>query len=695
MNVLPILAFFAIPCLVTAQSLSILPGEQVVPVTGRMMRLEFVADAGKFYQIESSEDLNLWQSEGYAFQGSGSRMSVLVSNRNLSRLFYRVRNNATPSDIAPFSPYGPLTAVGVPGPQGPSGTPGPQGIQGIQGPIGAPPEAREIISPPILPLTLQKQLSERQAGAPRSFRLRYLMLGDSYALDLSDELAASVAPVRERGFGNTMTLAGGAVLNSGRFDLAPNGNVWFLSGNNQTVQIGSGSSAEMECYRVKVFFSTTAGGGTFSLETNTKGAGWVEVPGATSASPISTESGGGVGAGVFTYSFPATELRKVRAKWISGAVRIIGFVLSDISDELGANRGGCGFFNLALGNTNVADGRFTPQEVWNVILRDLQPDFCTYKSDDGEHAAAFAEYYQKIQTAYPMDWVMISRHPSNAASYAGQGPPANSGNELLPMDVQLRDFAISKGHLFVNGRRMFPSLDTMIQMNMTTDGNPHLTTTGDDYQQQLVMNLLSSALQPSSNLPGGKAIDFENGARYRNASLGIIGKSGPQMVLDMLGSTNSGANFRPFFGVSKIDDIGTTGFHQGQFNRCFAVLDSEGALLFSNAFSGWQQGLPTSWTRQSSGMIELFAGDRTTSSPLALSGTSSHTGDVVSIFRNATSASPGIRSAGIKPDGAADFGRLKANLPTYASDTAADADSSLLSGQFYKLNGNRAVYQKP
>ena len=40
-------------------------------------------------------------------------------------------------------------------------------------------------------------------------------------------------------------------------------------------------------------------------------------------------------------------------------------------------------------------------------------------------------------------------------------------------------------------------------------------------------------------------------------------------------------------------------------------------------------------------------------------------------------------------------GKLKAALPTYANDAAADADTTLLSGQFYKLTGSRVVYQKP
>lgn len=39
--------------------------------------------------------------------------------------------------------------------------------------------------------------------------------------------------------------------------------------------------------------------------------------------------------------------------------------------------------------------------------------------------------------------------------------------------------------------------------------------------------------------------------------------------------------------------------------------------------------------------------------------------------------------------------RTSVSLPTYANDAAADADSALLTKEFYKITGSRAVYQKP
>lgn len=128
--------FFACCWSIRAQSLTIQPGEQIVPVAGQAVNLEFPTVEGKLYRIESSQNLANWSNEGYAFRGTGALMSALVSNYYLPQLFYRIRNNATASELAPINPYGPSSAIGVPGPQGPAGVPGPKGDQGEEGPPG-------------------------------------------------------------------------------------------------------------------------------------------------------------------------------------------------------------------------------------------------------------------------------------------------------------------------------------------------------------------------------------------------------------------------------------------------------------------------------------------------------------------------------------------------------------------------------
>lgn len=91
---------------ICAQSISITPGVEVTPVVAPSIRLEFETIGSRYYQIESSRDLVVWKNEGYAFQGNGRRMAAMVSNHGLPQLFYRVRNNASASDLPPVNPYG-------------------------------------------------------------------------------------------------------------------------------------------------------------------------------------------------------------------------------------------------------------------------------------------------------------------------------------------------------------------------------------------------------------------------------------------------------------------------------------------------------------------------------------------------------------------------------------------------------------
>lgn len=95
----------ALAGMLSAQSVRITPGVEVLPVETPSIRLDFDTTIGRFYRIESSEDLAVWKSEGYAFAGNGSRMSAMVSNHGLPRLFYRIRNDAIASETAPLNPY--------------------------------------------------------------------------------------------------------------------------------------------------------------------------------------------------------------------------------------------------------------------------------------------------------------------------------------------------------------------------------------------------------------------------------------------------------------------------------------------------------------------------------------------------------------------------------------------------------------
>lgn len=101
---------------------------QVTPGIKGAVELTFQTEENKYYQVEISQDLTIWDNEGYCIKGTGGQLSVLVSTRNLSRAYYRLRDDGNPLNTAPVGPQGP------PGPPGPPGTPGgPAGPQGPQG----------------------------------------------------------------------------------------------------------------------------------------------------------------------------------------------------------------------------------------------------------------------------------------------------------------------------------------------------------------------------------------------------------------------------------------------------------------------------------------------------------------------------------------------------------------------------------
>lgn len=119
-----------------AQDLGAGPALELAETKGAASRLRFPSDPAKFYQFEISTDLVHWDREGYAFRGTGGRMSTVLSNRGLRRAFFRLRDDAAAEQAAPYGPYGPYGLATLDGQAGPPGIPGPVGPVGPVGPPG-------------------------------------------------------------------------------------------------------------------------------------------------------------------------------------------------------------------------------------------------------------------------------------------------------------------------------------------------------------------------------------------------------------------------------------------------------------------------------------------------------------------------------------------------------------------------------
>lgn len=595
-------------------------------------------------------------------------------------------------------------ATGATGPTGPAGSDATVTAANVQVALAVDPagarDAADIQEPvsqgPVLPRTKARIAQEAAAGAIRPFRLKQLVMGDSYGVNLIEELRTRVAPIREVGFGITNTTAGGTAVDLAQWTRTPiGGTLWRLSGAGHSVEYGGGTSAAaVECYRVKVFYQTESGGGTFALETNTNEAGWVEVPGATTASPIATTTGGAIGCGIFSYDFSTTELRRLRAKWVSGTVRILGFVLSDIREDVNAPRGGCAVYKFDVGGINIASNNQCPQAIWNTILQNIEPDFVTLKGDDsnwtGVLGTGAADVYGMMQTARPMDWILVGRHPASAAQYAGQGPPDNSGNELLSMDREMRDFAIAQGQLWINSRKIMPPYAVMTAATIIAGDNTHLSPRGQALENEAIMRVLSTAISDGWRM---HKVDSNTGflPRYSAQTVGSALPAGKSMAFDFVGRTGSGINYKPVFGISKNGDDGEIGIHAGSFNEMRVFANRFGGWFFSHGTGGFGNGLATT-PRNPSALLELHAANRTTAAVLSLSGSASHNANnplmTVRSGADITSGTEGTVTLSIWMSG-----RIAPTIPTYANDAAADADSALLSGQLYKVG--RAVFQKP
>ncbi len=74
------------------------------------VELTFQSEVIKYYQLEVSDDLAEWDNDGYSIKGTGGQMTLLASTRNLQNIFYRLRDDGDPANLAPSVPPGTIMA---------------------------------------------------------------------------------------------------------------------------------------------------------------------------------------------------------------------------------------------------------------------------------------------------------------------------------------------------------------------------------------------------------------------------------------------------------------------------------------------------------------------------------------------------------------------------------------------------------
>lgn len=664
---------------------------EVAPGIRGAVELTFASMSGTFYQVEFSENLVNWDREGYSVKGTGGQMAVMASTRGKAKAFYRLRTDGDPLNAAPSSPptaediiaalgYAPLNPSGVGVDE--------ETAQKLRDALSVSPEQNNP-----LPLTMSALIQDRSRN-DRCFRLAQMVFGDSYGPDLGEALDARVAVNRGGGMSLTDTTVTNGIWSTD-FTRSLSGAVCVL-GNGGTLTFPK-SSTGASCYRLHVFYISENGGGSFRIEHSENGGAFGDLPAnatyttapATASNPIDTNNGGAIRCDVLSYDFPSTKPRRLKLTVTSGTVRVLGMAWSDCWD--GA-KGGTQVYNLSGSGQTVQDMARAPQTCFDTILKTLKPHFGTFKVDDNaQQMASLPAFLAKIQTAWPMDMVLVSSHPVYSS-------PENS---LTDADKVLRAVAAANGHSFVNIRSAMPSYDTMRPIGYLGADNYHLSNAGGRYQTEIIMRQLSAVLKEAHLLGGvtnSVQSTIERGPRWFENQTGVAGNYLPGTNYNLFDAANlydSAVNPVSFFSMWRQSD-GNVMFSTGGLGRL--QLNSSGRFFLGGGTDGFgypQFGGPG---RGPAGRMEIHVGNQLGDNGLVLSGRSGQSGDLLRLTKDSgvSAGGEGTRVGGVKGNGEADFPSVRVTaMPTYSTHSAADADSKLGSGGLYKLNGARTVYQKP
>jgi hypothetical protein len=535
---------------ICAQSISIVPGAQVIPVENLSVRLEFETMKDVFYQIESSENLTVWKREGYAFPGNGQKLSAMVSNHGLPRLFYRVGNNATPADTAPINPYG-FSNPGVTGSSGPTAwsdiTGKPTTLSGLGVATGTSDLLREIgasgynaLSSDNNPIwrLIEKFNRERSGGSLQySDRFRSVSFGDSVASRINNQATgfwgygggdanlfgfAKEAPPTPA----TQTPAAYPDWSAGVFTLfdewerVPGGVMVHLD-----AAIPGGTFVERTNYTapmhsvVVTFMARKSNGagaenyGSFKIQYKINNSGsWIDSSSATVPAGKGTAAGGVVSTdndspsesiGLAFFDLPRSDTYAVRLLVTAGRVRLVkalfnnGGLKAGPADQI--QLGGSIDADFSLAGRGIAShfSRMTQQGL-NDALGYIDPHVVVYKSANewslDRYQAYWPELAGKIMAAAPDATLIVAgSHPQNALR-------EQLNAAAIAVDDFLREWcANTAGAIFVDVRQNFPAFKEGFEGNtesiddLWADG-VHIGGKGEYVVSQLVWDAIKPAM---------------------------------------------------------------------------------------------------------------------------------------------------------------------------------------------------------
>lgn len=541
---------FLISGSIYAQSISITPGQEVLPVVSPSIRLEFATASGQFYQIESSQDLKNWKREGFAFPGNGGRMEAMVSNHGLPKLFYRIASNASAADVAPLNPYASSSsaATTVRGPTSWNDlTDRPNTLTGLGVATGTSELLREVAASGFNSLStdnkhvwriIEKINRERngQGGIARD-RFRSVSFGDSVATQISQQASGfwgygggdAVLQAFLKQTPPTPTEENPATYpswSSGVFTLydewqrTPGGLIVHLD-----AAIVGGTYVERTnqvppMHSVVVTFMTkdssgpgNSSYGSFKLQYKPNNSGsWIDCTMATVSPGKGTAIGGVVNTdndstteriGMAVFNLPRSDTYAIRLLSTAGRVRLTKVLFNQGGLALGpseqAQLGGSIEANFAQGGRGIAShfSKMT-QEGLNDALGYIDPHVVLYKSANewslDRYQTHWPELARKIMRAAPNATLIVAgSHPQNAIR--------GHYDAAILVDDFLRQWcANTPGAIFVDVRQNFPEFQEGFEGvsesidDLWADG-VHLYGKGSEVVSQLVWDSIKPALE--------------------------------------------------------------------------------------------------------------------------------------------------------------------------------------------------------
>jgi hypothetical protein len=246
----------------------------------------------------------------------------------------------------------------------------------------------------------------------------------------------------------------------------------FISGSIATLTTASDSvafsspmgGAGVVANKIRVFYVTASGGGTFKVQTKASGGAWADEAGYTAVSTDAASAGN-----VITITKASAVPYQVRCVHVSGGnVVIIGAALEDTS------RTGITLVGLNGNGTDLPSGATSaPTAISNPVLASLDIDVHLVSTRDLTVATAPVQAvidYHAAAVSRAQEWVWLG------------GPPVtdNSSNTIdIATNAIYSTLATSRGEAYFDSRsRLFPNGQTDWSSTWWTSDGTHLSVNG-------------------------------------------------------------------------------------------------------------------------------------------------------------------------------------------------------------------------